>query len=287
MSSVIKQLADEILLEVGKKVGDDELIAKINLTPETIKIIASKLALEGYTTINGGFSIDDEGNASIANGAVIINKDGIRMADGTSIVGGKGLITNMEFIGHGNINDGISGNYYQVGFRVNSITSSNFLAKIIIDAYIPENFTITRAVVVLSHFPLKVQYQGQDRGYGYSRAVKVYSSSNSTRYRVWNIGSEYFDEETGYNSELSIKNILNGWTPKNYSEHMIENIVTDDIKDSLTNGINRLVIQSSEDIPTFSYDDNNQINCALKTGMMSATLEVYGFMKPYFNEEEK
>lgn len=286
-SSMIKLSEDNILLQVDQELGgkadSDKLISLINLSPEEITIQSSKIALEGYTTINGGFSIDEEGNASIANGAVIINKDGIRMADGTSILGGKGLLTNLEFVGHGNMNDGISGNYYQVGFRTNSFTSRNFKAKITIDAYIPEDFTITKAVVVLSHFPLKVQYQGQDKGYGYSRAVKIYSSSNAKRYRVWNIGSEYFDEETGYNSELSIKNILNGWTPKNYSENMIENMVTDDIKDSLTNGVNRLVIQSSEDIPTFSYDDSNQINCALKTGMMSATLEVYGFMN-YLNK---
>ena len=287
-SSMIKLSEDNILLQVDQELGgkadSDKLISLINLSPEEITIQSSKIALEGYTTINGGFSIDEEGNASIANGAVKIDNTGIQMADGTSVVGGKGMMTNMEFVGHGNMNDGISGNYYQVGFRTNSFTSRNFKAKITIDAYIPEGFTITKAVVVLSHFPLKVQFQGQDKGYGYSRAVKIYSSSNAKRYRVWNIGSEYFDEETGYNSELSIKNILNGWTPENYSEHMIENIVTDNIKDSLTSGINRLVIQSSEDIPEFSYDDNNQINCLLKTGMMSAILEVYGFMN-YLNKE--
>ena len=288
-SSMIKLSEENILLQVDQELGgkadSDKLISLINLSPGEATIQANKIALEGYTTINGGFSIDEEGNASIANGAVKIDNTGIQMADGTSIVGGKGMMTNMEFVGHGNMNDGISGNYYQVGFRTNSFTSRNFKAKITIDAYIPEGFTITKAVVVLSHFPLKVQFQGQEKGYGYSRAVKIYSSSNAKRYRVWNIGSEYFDEETGYNSELSIKNILNGWTPENYSEHMIENIVTDNIKDSLTSGINRLVIQSSEDIPTFSYDDNNQINCALKTGMMSATLEVYGFMN-YLNKED-
>lgn len=288
-SSMIKLSEDNILLQVkeglGEKADSDKVISLINLSPEQIAIQSNKIALEGYTTINGGFSIDEKGNASIANGAVRIDNNGIQMADGTSIVGGKGMMTNMEFVGHGNMNDGISGNYYQVGFRTNSFTSRNFKAKITIDAYIPEGFTITKAVVVLSHFPLKVQFQGQDKGYGYSRAVKIYSSSNSARYRVLNIGSEFFDEETGYDSEIGIKNIKNGWTPKDYDRHKIENIVTDDIKNSLNNGINRLIIQSSEDIPNFSYDDNNQINCLLRTGMMSATLEVYGFMKPIFEEE--
>ena len=49
-----------------------------------------------------------------------------------------------------------------------------------------------------------------------------------------------------------------------------------------------MIVQSSEDVPEFSYDTdypNNSINCALKTGMMNAILQVYGFMKP--NEEEE
>lgn len=288
-SSMIKLSEDNILLQVDQELGgkadSDKLISLINLSPEEITIQSSKIALEGYTTINGGFSIDEEGNASIANGAVKIDNTGIQMADGTSVVGGKGMMTNMEFVGHGNMNDGISGNYYQVGFRTNSFTSRNFKAKITIDAYIPEDFTITKAVVILSHFPLAVQYQDQDKGYGYSRAVKVYSSNNSTRYRVWNIGSEFFDEETGYDSEIPINNMEDGFTPVNYYRREIETIVTDDISSNLKTGINRLIVQSSESIPTFSYDDDNQINCALKTGMMSAILEVYGFMN-YVNKEE-
>lgn len=288
-SSMIKLSEDNILLQVDQELGgkadSDKLISLINLSPEQIAIQSNKIALEGYTTINGGFSIDEEGNASIANGAVKIDNTGIQMADGTSVVGGKGMMTNMEFMGHGNMNDAISGNYYQVGFRVNGMRSTNFRAKITIDAYIPEDFTITKAIVVLSHFPLKVQFQGQDKGYGYSRAVKIYSSSNSTRYRVWNIGSEFFDEETGYDSEIPINNMEDGFTPVNYYRREIETIVTDDISSNLKTGINRLIVQSSESIPTFSYDDDNQINCALKTGMMSAILEVYGFMN-YVNKEE-
>lgn len=290
MSSVIKQLTDEILLEVSKKVGDDELISKINLTPETIKIIASKLALEGYTTINGGFSIDEEGNASIANGAVVINSNGIRMADGTSILGGKGLLTNLEFVGHGNMNDSISGNYYQVGFRTNGLMQKNFKAKITIDVYIPENFTIESAYVVLSHFPLKVQYQTENKGYGYARKVKLYKSDEKYRYRNWIIGSEFFDDETGYEQEiLSDKLTENGWTSTDYADEKVEEIITEDIKNNLSVGNNRLILQSSDKIPNYvdsNYGIDNQINCALKTGMMSAILQVFGYMKPYTKGDE-
>lgn len=40
------------------KVGKDEIIASINLTPEEDKILAKLIKLEGYVSINGGFKSD-------------------------------------------------------------------------------------------------------------------------------------------------------------------------------------------------------------------------------------
>ena len=44
--------------ELSDKVNNNQVISSINLTPEQIKILASKLALEGYTSINNNFIID-------------------------------------------------------------------------------------------------------------------------------------------------------------------------------------------------------------------------------------
>ena len=63
----VKKEIGEITLEVGEKVGKDEVISAINLTPETATIQAEKIKLEGYTTINGGFSIDENGSAKITS----------------------------------------------------------------------------------------------------------------------------------------------------------------------------------------------------------------------------
>ena len=68
MHSEISQTASEINLEVAKKVDENEVIAAINLTSETATIHANKLSLEGYTTINEGFSVDEEGNMIAKNG---------------------------------------------------------------------------------------------------------------------------------------------------------------------------------------------------------------------------
>lgn len=75
--SEVRKTADEINLEVSKKVNQDEVIASINLSPEQIKILAKNLQLEGFTSINGNFTIDEEGNMicndATINGAVIAN----------------------------------------------------------------------------------------------------------------------------------------------------------------------------------------------------------------------
>lgn len=63
-STQIRQTADEINLEVSKKVDGDKIISSINLSPEQIAINSSKIKLEGYTTINGNFSVDEYGNMS-------------------------------------------------------------------------------------------------------------------------------------------------------------------------------------------------------------------------------
>lgn len=70
MNSSIKQTADSISLEVAKKVDENEIISKINLSPEEIKIKSNKLSLEGYTTINNSFSIDEYGTVRLRDGVI-------------------------------------------------------------------------------------------------------------------------------------------------------------------------------------------------------------------------
>ena len=66
----VKVTADEVdglTVEVSKKVGDDEIISKINQSAEQVSINANKIKLEGYTTINNGFSVDTQGNMKCNN----------------------------------------------------------------------------------------------------------------------------------------------------------------------------------------------------------------------------
>ena len=57
--SQIEQLSNSISFKVSK----GNIISEINQSSEEIKINAEKIKLEGYTTINGGFSVDESGTA--------------------------------------------------------------------------------------------------------------------------------------------------------------------------------------------------------------------------------
>jgi hypothetical protein len=77
LNSAITQSAEEIELQVSKKVGDDEIISKINQSAERIGIDADKISLKGKEidltsddiTINStNFQVDKNGNLKANNG---------------------------------------------------------------------------------------------------------------------------------------------------------------------------------------------------------------------------
>lgn len=68
LSSSITQTAEEINLEVSKKVNDDEIISKINQSAEQITINANKINLNGSVTANNNFKILTDGSMEATNG---------------------------------------------------------------------------------------------------------------------------------------------------------------------------------------------------------------------------
>lgn len=99
VNSNIEQTATQINLEVSKKVGNDEIISKINQSAETVQIEADKIALDGknidltadnITIDSDNFSVDKYGNikcndADISN--VNINGGNLKMWGNRSIDG--------------------------------------------------------------------------------------------------------------------------------------------------------------------------------------------------------
>ena len=68
MNSSITQTANAINLEVRKKVGENEIISKINQTAEQITIDANKININGTISANGNFEIDIYGNMKCKDG---------------------------------------------------------------------------------------------------------------------------------------------------------------------------------------------------------------------------
>lgn len=66
--SNIKQTTDNITTEVGKKVGNDEIISKINQSAEAVSIDAKKININGTVSANGNFKVDQNGNMECNNG---------------------------------------------------------------------------------------------------------------------------------------------------------------------------------------------------------------------------
>lgn len=69
-TTTIEQTSDSIMLEVNKKVDEDNIISSINLSQEEITIQSNKISLEGATTINDNFSIDENGDMSCNNATI-------------------------------------------------------------------------------------------------------------------------------------------------------------------------------------------------------------------------
>lgn len=95
MNSKITQTKDEIDLEVSRKVGNDEVISRINQTPETITIEAGKVNIGGViTAINNNTTTTINGN-KITTGSITANqiKSGTITADKVS----SDIITTNNF----------------------------------------------------------------------------------------------------------------------------------------------------------------------------------------------
>ena len=115
MYSEIQQTADSINLEVGKKVGKTEVISSINLTPETIKINANHVDLQGYTTFTD----------LATSGRTTIN--GSNITTGTI----DGNVANITNINASSINTGtLNGNNVNItNLNASNITSGTFSAN--------------------------------------------------------------------------------------------------------------------------------------------------------------
>lgn len=278
MNATISVVANEINQKVEKKVDEEivtgaYLIQKINGDTSESLLKADKISLEGYTTINGGFSVDEEGNASIANGAVAINTNGIQMADGTSIVGGKGIYTNLTFTSLAV--DAEFSNEIGYFYDENYGASEQKYLRIIAD--IPSNFTITSATISIRHRPVKWHYYAsatatsQSTTTGYARNVQIYNETFSALEDVY-VDSEYSLETSTPGTATTTL----GSSGKTFSSSAVEAVTSSDLSSYLTPGSQTVFNIGST---TSASSITSASNAYARTGLATAVLTVIGFMK--------
>ena len=134
MSSAITQTAEEINTEVRKKVGEDEIISKINQSAEAVTINANKISLDGKTIdltgediniTSNNFSVDSNGNMNCSNA----NVSGTITSNNATITGGL-------------LNLASTTNYPRINIAGNNLFDQNCLNRIYSDGFRIENNSI-------------------------------------------------------------------------------------------------------------------------------------------------
>lgn len=103
--------ADGITAEVGRKVGNNEVISRINQSAEAIQIQANKVNIEGATIFSSGrLSQNSLNNAYDAKGSAISTVDALKSdlssSSGTTIINGGHIVTGTLSAGAVNANSG-------------------------------------------------------------------------------------------------------------------------------------------------------------------------------------
>jgi hypothetical protein len=247
MNTKIEQTATEINLEVSKKVGEDEIISKINQSAEEVAIEAQKININGVVSANGNFEIDTEGNVSLAGNIYMTGTN-------TKIVGGDGLVTNLQYYTSGNVGLNYDGSSTLVRDGIACLVN------------LPTGFTVMSAKLIVKHSTL--QYYTNSAGsstlhYGNSKNVTC-SRTTSLSYR-----------RTGANVDITTPVMPSSQgtviaTPGDFSGNQKKEF---DITEYVKSGLQYFILADYVDSAS-SLDDAYD-----KTGYITMFIDVVGYMR--------
>ena len=252
MNNEIKQTSQSLEVNIRKKINDEDLtsvslIAKINADDTSkVGIKADKIDINGVVSANGNFEIDKEGNVSLAGNIYMTGTN-------TKIVGGDGLITNLQFK-----EDSFVGFDYGAGGSV-------IRTGIACCVDIPEKFTIIEAKLIVQHSTLK--------SYEYSNEITTYAGNcknisctktNSIEYERLGASSIVYQPVIPLYKEEEVSNI-GSFSGSQTREFTITN--------KLSTGIQYLIFADYVDNPS-TYNDAYNL-----TGHITAFVDVTGYMR--------
>ena len=268
-----------------------DIISKINLSPGNAQIQAKNIKLEGYTTINGNFGVDLQGNMFANNGSFSGN---VYLQDGNKVIGGKGIFTNMQFMGKAygmsmsNTLTDPAGGFF-LGFN-GELTGQNtytyFKSYHCCQVYIPEGFSVEKAYITILHEPITYT-DGNTSGTGYVRNLKAYNITNEfggnavlTNYEYYFSGSPTLDSSTEIISAFG----NNGHT---FSNDFVETYTSGDISNIFTGeGNYSIAIASANAVPS-STSTKNITKFGPYTGFVTMFVNIIGYMTTNIEEEEE
>ena len=264
-----------------------DLVSKINISPSNIAIQSHKIALEGYTTINGNFWVDLEGNMHARSGSFEGN---IMLPNGGRVIGGDGLFSCLAYTSTGRFS-----NWDIIGFGTSGANMSDTdvrYADIFVNAYIPENFTITGAYAILEVTSVNSSYTDASGDYevvGTPKDIGLLVGVGDTSVTFFYYPYQAVDEEVEYSGTEVPNAFGNGrYTPSINSPGSVEEAKSIDIKDYLTIGeMNTIFVRSllspKPVVKTFtpsggSYTMYNYEELVRNTGVGRLNLFVFGYM---------
>lgn len=272
MNASINLKANEIDQVVSKKVGKDEIISKINQTPETITIDANKININGTVSANGNFKVDTKGNMECNNGKF---KGNIFLDNGKKVIGGDGLLTNLHF----ETSDMYSG-FSIIGFCPD-INYTGFNKSVsMLCVTLPNNFVVTQAYISLDYSAIDGYTSDNSSIIGRPKQIKLYySHSKAIGKLVYGYGGGYFNDC----SVLSGTQIISGdFTSGGVTDTTVS---TTQLKTLKTSNINNIINSSGSyvfyvqtEATTSSSISGSWTDALSKTFRGKLMLDVIGYM---------
>lgn len=263
----------------SKVVTFDEVEANFIKTNEMTfdKISGGTATLGGANNGNGLIEVKNSSGTT----QVKINNTGITLADDTSIVGGNGVLSMLSVS-----NIGLTG--YRMSY-ISGVTLTE--AAVELEVYIPPNFTLVSAYLVVECLPTKADEESDgtflpalaswDKR-GKATALNLYKWTTSKLYM--NTGLLDYNETTSdFTTGTVVSTALNTYTAPNYAYVAV---TSPNIVSSLAAGYNAFYIKSgissATPIDISAADATSRATAKtylLQSAYIKATLFVYGYVK--------
>lgn len=279
-------VSSKYVTTVASKTGDALTVLKGTVTEITENYVKyTDLETGGSTIINGAnitTGTINTDNVTVGNGNVQIDSDGIKLNNGAKVIGENGLMNTYLFTNGDSFE--ICGYESDDPYGAESTTVHRKGLKLTFN--IPTGLNITSARLILYHAPTLWGWNVDginSSGWGYCRNLKIYKANNiNDRKYMAQYMSEYYESNDTQYSEITNALGVNGWTPSvpNDTTHNTEQKISEDIKSSISVGLNELFIETETEIS--GYIEISEI-CS-KTAFLYAMLKIDGYMT--YEEDE-